>query len=145
MRFVDKQANGCWVWIGTRKVSKWNYGFFTLRKGVMVRAHRISYELFKGPVPEGLLVCHTCDNPPCVNPAHLFLGTQSQNTADMLSKGRNKNAQGPVKITVKEAKAIIARRKSGERLSTIAADFNVSISLISKMDKGKYRYLARIN
>lgn len=77
---VDK-TDSCWLWLGAK--DRKGYGFF---KGK--RAHRASYEMFNGPIAESLLVCHTCDNPPCVNPEHLWLGTNHENILDSTKKGR---------------------------------------------------------
>lgn len=79
------QGDGCWEWNGPRNKS--GYGFFAI-EGNSIRAHRYSYERSNGQIPEGLLVCHHCDNPPCVNPDHLFLGTHQDNANDMVAKGR---------------------------------------------------------
>jgi len=82
----DKNApNGCWEWKGAKVGS--GYGEFWF-EGAMVLAHRFSYELFKGPIPEGKLVCHMCANRRCVNPDHLWLGTHKENTEDCILKGR---------------------------------------------------------
>ena len=89
-------AGGCWVWTGYRQ--KFGHGAMGYRDPVRggrsvktILAHRYSWELVNGPVPEGLCVLHRCDNPPCVNPEHLFLGTRSDNGKDMWRKGRGKS------------------------------------------------------
>lgn len=90
---VDKSPgqgpNGdCHEWQGHR--IKWGYGSFKVGRAVK-KAHRVAYELEHGPIPSGMLVKHSCDNPPCCNPAHLSLGTQIGNMAEMLERGRKRN------------------------------------------------------
>lgn len=84
-------VNGCWEWQGVMHHS----GYGCLRQnGKFAQAHRVSYAAFKGE-PGDLLLCHTCDNPRCINPGHLFLGTHADNMADMKAKGRGRNALSP--------------------------------------------------
>lgn len=84
---VKEVESGCWEWQGTL-FSATGYGRFYF-KGKDNTTHRVSYELTNGPIPEGLVVRHECDNPLCVNPAHLIPGTLKQNTRDMIDRGRS--------------------------------------------------------
>lgn len=82
---IDRRSDGCWIWTGTR--DKAGYGKIN-RAGKNYRAHRFFYSFFKGEIPKGLLVCHSCDVPSCVNPDHLWVGTHSDNQNDAYKKGR---------------------------------------------------------
>ena len=87
---------GCWWWIGAKDLrSQWQYGRFGLG-GDTIFAHRAAWLLFCGEIPEGLLVCHHCDNPSYVRPSHLFLGTHGSNMADKMLKGRHRLSGGRV-------------------------------------------------
>src|SRR6185437_1359919 len=83
-------ASGCREWIGARNPYRGGYGIFWVSKGATVLAHRMAWELAYGPIPDGLLVCHRCDNPPCCEPSHFFLGTDADNARDKVSKGRHR-------------------------------------------------------
>lgn len=141
LRYVVDQ-NGCWIWQGaTRSGQKDPYGWAAYA-GKQMGAHRVSWLVHRGSIPDGLYVCHRCDVRKCVNPDHLFLGTPSENMRDMWSKGRHKSpAEGVVgslsaKLTALQARAIYARALAGERTSDLAKEFSVSQSAVSKIKSG---------
>lgn len=86
--FVPEPNSGCWLWVASLNVH--GYGRFW-EKGRHVMAHRLMWEIHRGPIPKGLVVLHRCDTPPCVNLEHLTLGTQTENVRDMFAKGRDGN------------------------------------------------------
>lgn len=134
---VDKRGpDECWPWIGGKK-KRGGHGHISLggAAGPLVGAHRVSYELHYGPIPEGigyhgLCVCHRCDNPPCVNPAHLFLGTHTENVRDMLAKGRHARA----KLTPDLAAKIKIAPGS---LREVAKHFGITHQQVSRIRHGK--------
>lgn len=86
-RRVSQSSCGCWIWEGSKDGG--GYGMIsTVRGHAPAKAHRISWEMRNGPIPEWMVVCHKCDTPACVNPEHLFLGTQKDNVRDCVAKGR---------------------------------------------------------
>jgi hypothetical protein len=88
-----KKVDGCWEWIGVK--ARNGYGLFTV-SGRRLGAHRVVYTLIRGEIPEGFCVLHQCDNPGCVNPEHLFLGTNADNVADRNAKGRTARGRDTV-------------------------------------------------
>ena len=92
-RFLERVLldDGCWLWTGG--TDKDGYGKIRPRAGEIDRTHRVAYELFRGPIPPGGLVLHTCDNPPCVNPGHLYIGTHADNGRDIRERKRTRKAQ----------------------------------------------------
>lgn len=92
-KYEPVTETGCWIW--NASVDKDGYGYFhtkTVTRGAkMQRAHRVSYQMYKGSIPKGKVVCHTCDTPSCVNPHHLFVGTHKENMQDMVNKKRHGN------------------------------------------------------
>ena len=99
LRFLDltniDRPEDCWDWHGNKSHN--GYGRFAVTRDKTVRAHRYSYKFFKGDIPEGLLVLHSCDNPACVNPKHLRLGTYKDNYEDSMARGRVRLANGQIR------------------------------------------------
>jgi HNH endonuclease len=89
MAKVRHDTNGCWIWVGAVH-SATGYGRFALDGHKVIGAHRAAWLLFRGEIPRGRMVCHHCDIKSCVNPDHLFLGSQTDNMSDALRKGRLK-------------------------------------------------------
>jgi hypothetical protein len=116
---VSPSEFGCWLFIGA---TSGGYGSIK-HKGKSLRAHRVSYELHFGEIPEGMHVMHKCDNPACVNPQHLSLGTHLDNMRDMYSKGRRKPAtgmkNGAAKITESMARRIVSDKTPSEALGKL--------------------------
>lgn len=95
---IDR-TSGCWIWNGSRSYK--GYGMISQwinKKSVPTTAHRVSWEMHKGPIAKGMFVLHRCDVRACVNPDHLFIGSAKDNTVDMLRKGRNKSKLTPVDV-----------------------------------------------
>lgn len=130
-RPVDPHA--CWRWKAYRNPA----GYGQLNRGLrgegLALAHRLSWELHYGPVPDGLLVLHHCDNPPCVNPSHLFLGTYKDNAQDAAQKGRMHPGAltGGAKLTADIVRIIRAHRGVSQR--TLAVLYGVDQSTISQI------------
>ena len=138
---VDRRGpDDCWEWLGGR--DGFGYGRFCF-KGKETLAHRAAWQLEKGPIPAGMCVCHSCDNPPCANPAHLFLGTQSENHADMVRKGRIARGEknGMTKITAAQVTELCERYAAGETQTALAAEFGVTQPAVSYaiLHRGKER------
>lgn len=131
----------CWVWTGYKERGQ-RYGKFITRAGEHERyAHRVSWEMHFGPIPDGLEVCHRCDVPSCVRPDHLFLGTHAENMADMARKGRwtpRRVRSGPpanAKLTPDDVRAIRLELPS-HTFVDIAKRWGVSINTISRIASG---------
>lgn len=146
---VDK-SEGCWIWTGA--TLRRGYGAFQLN-GRACRAHRVAYEMAYGSIPSGLFVCHSCDNPACVRPDHLWLGSAKDNTQDCIAKGRmvgpynhhhggyklpsgcNVGERNPrAKMTRDKVIELRARYSSGcELLTNLANEFGIAFSAADKI------------
>ena len=132
---------GCWEWQGARASN--GYGRITVGSRLdgtrrNLAPHRLSYEQHVGPIPDGMFVCHTCDNPACVNPAHLFLGTPADNMADKVRKGRQARheSHGRAKLTACAVQAIREELAAGARQIDIAAKYGIAQTQVSAVKTG---------
>jgi hypothetical protein len=137
----------CWEW--TRGKTRLGYGRFAFRRRTE-RAHRVAYVLRVGPIPEGMCVCHRCDNPSCVRPSHLFLGTTQENTADKVAKGRHftgdpvsyerrpRGERHPMaKIGEADVFEIRRARRAGVSLNALAARYGITKAAVRFAAIGK--------
>ena len=149
------KADNCWTWVGSHLPQ--GYGTFFPKKNSPVRAHRFAWVITNGPIPDGMHVCHRCDNPPCVRPDHLFLGTPKENVADMIRKKRHWTGgprfkvgdlhwshlhrehfqgenNGRAKLTAAD---VIAIRASSESTAALARRYGVTPTTVGLARKGK--------
>lgn len=129
------EETSCWDWTAFKNAK--GYGRIAV-DGRMRRAHRVSYELHCGEIPLGMQVCHTCDNPGCVNPDHLFIGTCAENIADKVMKARQAvgSSNGNSKLTKEDIVAI--RAASGISQSALGVRYGVCQSHIAQIRAGRY-------
>ena len=136
--FVFPEPNsGCWLWVGGLAGN--GYGRFSIGNRKTVPAHRFSYELVHGPIPVSLNACHKCDVRCCVNPEHIFPGTQCENMADMVQKGRDNPRRGEENGQVRLTEAQIAAiRTDPRRLKIIGADYGIDKSRVWHIKRGHH-------
>ena len=135
-RLWKNEKTGCIEWQGSRDKN----GYGTLRAGRKdYKAHRAAFERTHGPIPKGMMVCHTCDNPPCCNVDHMFLGSASDNAQDCVSKSRHVHGSksANAKISDHIVRQIKARLKSGESQAAIARTFGIDQTTVSRVKRQK--------
>lgn len=140
-KYIAVTETGCWIWIaGTNK-----HGYGRIQNGGSKLAHRVSWEIHCGPVPEGFSVLHHCDTPPCVNPHHLFLGKDLDNVRDCMKKGRHAHGEknGSSKLTEAQVMEII---EDGRTLARIAESHGVDIITVYDIKARKtWKHIGREN
>ena len=149
MRLPITHPTGHWLGAGNGMVSviRMDTDFMPAGHGPAVYAHRVAFELHTGTIPAGMSILHHCDNPPCVRPDHLFLGTHDDNMADMKRKGRNFIARGSAhprhKLTEVAVQQIRLRLTNGDRVVDLAAQYGVRSCVISNIKAGRlWRHVA---
>ena len=143
---VDRRAPAeCWLWQGKTQSGGYGVIWFGGKGGKTIYAHRLAYLIATGIDPVGNAVCHRCDNPTCVNPDHLFLGTIAVNVQDMIAKGRNRIPDRKIGEHVNGAKlsegsvaTIRERAAKGETSANLAAEFGVDPSHIRSIVRREY-------
>ncbi len=139
-KLAVKGEDDCWEWNGWRHPQ--GHGQIGLN-GTLIYTHRAAWQIAYGPIPEGMYVCHKCDNPPCCNPKHLFLGTAKDNVQDMLTKRRHSHGDRHAsKLSTERVVAIKALLAEGKTQQSVADEFNISRSMVGFIGRGqRWRYL----
>lgn len=145
--YIPITESGCWIWIG-KTTSGHGSTYGSVKMGTILGgdrrtalAHRVSYELYTGPIPDGSQVLHECDVPLCVNPAHLFLGTHEDNMNDMLAKDRSCRGERNGHAVLSE-KDVLFIRCTSESIKELALKYGISASAIRKARSGyTWRYI----
>jgi len=134
-RIAIDPISGCWIWQRCR--GRDGYGTIKFAKK-MCRAHRLSWQHHYGPIPKNKFVLHTCDNPPCINPSHLFLGTNMDNARDKIVKGRGADLKGEMNGFAKlTATDVLAIRRDMRLQREIAADYGIGQPNVSGIKNRK--------
>jgi hypothetical protein len=135
--YAPVPESGCWIWLHATSTA--GYGQIQMA-GKLEYAHRLSYERAKGPIPAGMLACHRCDTPSCVNPDHIFVGTESDNRVDMHRKGRWVSRRQ--RLSLEQVREVDRRLSEGEAMSDLARSYGVVYATIQeriqKLRAGKY-------
>ena len=139
---------GCWLWAGAMPNST-GYGTISYNSQT-ISAHRLTWEIHRGPIPKGMHICHRCDVRACVNPDHLFLGTSADNMHDMVQKGRSRHLFGEAspscKLRAVDIPAILDRLHGGESCRKIGDDYGVTECAINAIRRGKsWRHITRFH
>lgn len=151
-RAIDRSgSDDCWEWAGATDAD--GYGTLVLRRDdklVLRKAHRTAYEHFVGDIPDGMYVLHTCDNPPCCNPKHLFVGTNDDNMQDKTRKQRQSRGEtsGHARLTESQMVAIrsLPATRSRKTINDLACRYNVSYFCIWDVVRGRsWRHLESAN
>lgn len=141
-KYIPEPNSGCWLW--TANCTQKGYGMF--RMGVQGSAHRAAWTLYCSPIPDGAHVLHSCDTPACVNPAHLFLGTNQENVDDKVEKGRQHRPKGSLhgesKLTESDIPIIFKMAKNGSSPKSISVYFGVDRALIARiLDRSAWKHV----
>jgi hypothetical protein len=139
-KFIIDDAAGCWNWIAATNARGYGVVGRGGRGAGLHKAHRASWMVHRGDIPDGMWVLHKCDNPRCINPEHLYLGDHQQNVRDMVSRGRNviPDNRGEraswAKLTAEAARDIKSRRLTGREFAEL---YRVSLSAVRRIWEGK--------